>query len=80
MHALLAHARLMADYNQWINTRLYAAAAELPHDMLTQDRGAFFQILGPAGAGAAFGYGVHGECIGDGELAGYYTQEFIYAA
>ena len=30
MHALLAHARLMADYNQWINTRLYAAAAELP--------------------------------------------------
>ena len=47
MHALLAHARLMADYNQWINTRLYAAAAELPHDMLTQDRGAFFRsVLG----------------------------------
>ena len=47
MHALLAHARLMADYNQWINTRLYAAAAELPHDMLTKDRGAFFRsVLG----------------------------------
>ena len=47
MHALLAQARLMADYNQWINTRLYAAAAELPHDMLTQDRGAFFRsVLG----------------------------------
>lgn len=47
MHALLAHARLMADYNQWINARFYAAAAELPHDMLTQDRGAFFRsVLG----------------------------------
>ncbi len=47
MPALLAHIRLMADYNQWINTRLYAATAELPHDMLIQDRGAFFRsVLG----------------------------------
>ena len=43
----LRHVRLMADYNRWINRRLYAAAAALPADALAQDRGAFFgSVLG----------------------------------
>ena len=29
MHALLAHARLMADYNQWINTRLVCGGGRI---------------------------------------------------
>lgn len=38
---------LLASYNQWMNRRLYAAAATLPHDALVADRGAFFgSILG----------------------------------
>lgn len=44
---LLAHARLMAEYNRWMNQRVYAAAARLPADAVAQDRGAFFgSILG----------------------------------
>ena len=44
---LLEHTRLMADYNRWMNQRVYAAAARLPADAVTQDRGAFFgSILG----------------------------------
>jgi uncharacterized damage-inducible protein DinB len=43
----LRHVRLMAEYNRWMNQRLYAAAATLPHEALAQDRGAFFgSILG----------------------------------
>lgn len=42
-----AHFALLADYNQWMNRRLYDAAATLPHAELAADRGAFFKsILG----------------------------------
>jgi uncharacterized damage-inducible protein DinB len=33
---------LMAEYNRWMNQRLYEAAAKLSADELAQDRGAFF--------------------------------------
>jgi uncharacterized damage-inducible protein DinB len=39
--------RLMAAYNQWMNSRLYEAAASLPDDALHADRKAFFgSIIG----------------------------------
>jgi uncharacterized damage-inducible protein DinB len=42
-----ARLALLASYNQWMNRRLYDAAATLPHDALAADRGAFFgSILG----------------------------------
>ena len=42
-----SHFALLADYNQWMNRRLYSAAAQLPHAALIADRGAFFKsILG----------------------------------
>ena len=42
-----ARLTLLASYNQWMNQRLYDAAATLPHDALVADRGAFFgSILG----------------------------------
>ena len=42
-----SHVRLMASYNEWMNTRLYAAAATLPAAALAADRKAFFgSILG----------------------------------
>ena len=38
---------LLAEYNRWMNARLYAAAATLPEAELARDRGAFFgSILG----------------------------------
>ncbi|WP_369977797.1 DinB family protein [Xanthomonas bundabergensis] len=37
--------RLLARYNQWMNERLYAAAATLPGHAVAQDRGAFFGSL-----------------------------------
>lgn len=44
---LLKHIRLMARYNQWMNEKLYASAAELSTEQLEQDRRAFFSsILG----------------------------------
>lgn len=33
---------LLAEYNQWMNSKLYAAAAELPQEDLLADRSAFF--------------------------------------
>ena len=43
----LRHVRLMAEYNRWMNQRLYAAAGRLDAPALAQDRGAFFgSILG----------------------------------
>ena len=36
---------LMARYNQWMNSRTYAAAAQLDRDALHRDRGAFFGSL-----------------------------------
>jgi uncharacterized damage-inducible protein DinB len=45
--SLASHARLMASYNQWMNEKLYAAAATLPEAVLAADRKAFFgSILG----------------------------------
>ena len=40
--SLTRHVALMAHYNQWMNTRLYAAAAALGEDRIREDRGAFF--------------------------------------
>lgn len=40
-----ATAVLMADYNRWMNQRLYDAAARLSDDELMRDRGAFFGSL-----------------------------------
>jgi uncharacterized damage-inducible protein DinB len=40
--SLKADFELMARYNQWMNTRLYAAAADLDEADLRADRGAFF--------------------------------------
>ncbi|UCE30620.1 MAG: DinB family protein [Burkholderiales bacterium] len=38
---------LLADYNRWINQRIYAAASQLSPGELARDRGAFFgSILG----------------------------------
>jgi uncharacterized damage-inducible protein DinB len=43
----LDHLNLMASYNQWMNEKLCAAAANLPAQELTADRKAFFgSILG----------------------------------
>lgn len=33
---------LMADYNRWMNQRMYEAACSLPEAEVTRDRGAFF--------------------------------------
>ncbi len=37
-----AHARVMAEYNRWMNERLYALCAEMPDAERKRDRGAFF--------------------------------------
>jgi uncharacterized damage-inducible protein DinB len=43
----LRHVRLMAEYNRWMNRRLYETAAGLDAAALAQERGAFFgSILG----------------------------------
>lgn len=39
------HVQLMATYNQWMNQRLYEAAASLPASELAADKGAFFGSL-----------------------------------
>jgi len=41
------HVRLMASYNEWMNAKVYAAAATLPPAALVADRKAFFgSIIG----------------------------------
>jgi len=40
-----AHSRLMAQYNEWMNSRMYALCASLPDEELHKDRGAFFQSI-----------------------------------
>lgn len=41
------HIVLMAEYNEWMNDKLYAAAACLSAEALAQDRGAYFgSVLG----------------------------------
>jgi len=42
---LLDHIRLMARYNQWMNSGVYEAAATLTAEQLKEDRGAFFGSL-----------------------------------
>lgn len=43
----LAHLRLFADYNAWMNAKVYDTAARLPAQELAADRGAFFgSIIG----------------------------------
>lgn len=40
-----AQATLMAQYNEWMNSRLYALCASLPEAELHKDRGAFFKSI-----------------------------------
>lgn len=40
-----AHITLLARYNEWMNNKLYEAAASLPAEELATDRGAFFGSL-----------------------------------
>jgi len=42
---LRSHIVLMANYNQWMNAKVYEAAARLSHEELTADRKAFFGSL-----------------------------------
>lgn len=45
--SLLDHVRLMAQYNQWMNRKVYEAAAQLPGEKLSEDKGAYFSsVLG----------------------------------
>ncbi|GAB2864218.1 DinB family protein [Pseudoduganella ginsengisoli] len=45
--ASTSYVRKMAEYNAWMNAKVYEAAARLPPAELAQDRGAFFgSILG----------------------------------
>ncbi len=39
------HCQLMARYNEWMNSRLYALCAPLPEAELAKDRGAFFKSI-----------------------------------
>ncbi|MCC6070504.1 DinB family protein [Massilia sp. GCM10020059] len=43
--SMCEHIRLMAQYNEWMNTRLYDAAMSLPADEVLADKGAFFGSL-----------------------------------
>jgi uncharacterized damage-inducible protein DinB len=40
-----SHSQLMAQYNEWMNSRLYALCATLPDTELHRDRGAFFKSI-----------------------------------
>jgi uncharacterized damage-inducible protein DinB len=40
-----AYCQLMADYNQWMNGKLYRACALLPEQELHADKGAFFKSI-----------------------------------
>ena len=40
-----AYCQLMADYNQWMNDKLYRACASLPEQELQADKGAFFKSI-----------------------------------
>jgi uncharacterized damage-inducible protein DinB len=44
---ILAHIRLLAQYNQWMNQKLYEAAGRLSPAQIAENRGAFFgSVLG----------------------------------
>jgi uncharacterized damage-inducible protein DinB len=40
-----SHGQLMAQYNDWMNARMYALCASLPDAELHKDRGAFFKSI-----------------------------------
>ena len=40
-----SHSQLMAQYNEWMNSRLYALCATIPEAELRRDRGAFFKSI-----------------------------------
>jgi uncharacterized damage-inducible protein DinB len=40
-----SHSQLMAQYNEWMNSRMYALCATLPDAELRKDRGAFFKSI-----------------------------------
>jgi uncharacterized damage-inducible protein DinB len=40
-----SHSQLMAQYNEWMNSRLYALCASLSDAELHKDRGAFFKSI-----------------------------------
>jgi len=42
---IASHSQLMAQYNEWMNSRLYALCATLPEEELRRDRGAFFKSI-----------------------------------
>jgi uncharacterized damage-inducible protein DinB len=42
---LTPHYQLLAQYNRWMNERIYAACAALPDDELREDVGAFFNSI-----------------------------------
>lgn len=45
--SMIDHFKLLANYNQWMNSNLYTAAGQLDAEALAMDRGAFFgSILG----------------------------------
>ena len=39
------HSQLMAQYNEWMNSRMYELCASLPEAELHKDRGAFFKSI-----------------------------------
>lgn len=39
------YCQLMADYNEWMNVKVYRACASLPDAALHEDRGAFFKSI-----------------------------------
>jgi uncharacterized damage-inducible protein DinB len=41
----LSYYQLMADYNHWMNQKLYAICAEIPDEKRKEDLGAFFQSI-----------------------------------
>lgn len=42
----IEHIRLLADYNRWMNEKIYAAAERLTPEAVWADRGAFFGSIG----------------------------------
>lgn len=42
---MVRHYRLMADYNAWMNRRLYAVCSDIPDQQRKEDLGAFFKSI-----------------------------------
>lgn len=39
------YCQLMAEYNEWMNSKLYRACSSLPENVLHEDKGAFFKSI-----------------------------------